>query len=188
MKTRVHLIVITLLLFAGMGIQAQSTTKAKKVLIVYYSYSGNTQVIAKQIQKDTGGDLFEIQTVKAYPKEYKAVVDQARKEVDSNYKPALRTKLQDISKYDVIFVGSPCWWSTIAPPVRTFLSGYNLSGKTIVPFMTHEGSGMGRSEADIRKLCPKSTVLNGLPIQGSQVNAAGNEVMKWLKKTGMLKK
>lgn len=186
MKAKFYLSTLVMLLLASMSVQAQATSK--KVLVVYYSYSGNTRVIAKQIQKGTGGDIFEIQTVKAYPKDYNAVVDQAKKEVNSNYKPALRTKVQDIRKYDVIFVGSPCWWSTIAPPVRTFLTSYNLSGKTIIPFMTHEGSGMGQSEEDIRKLCPKSTVLNGLPIRGGQVKDAEGEVMRWLKKIGMIKK
>jgi len=187
MKTKFYFLAILMLLFSGIGIQAQTKSKTKKILVVYYSYSGNTEIIAKQIQKGTGGDIFEIQTVSAYPKEYKAVVDQAKKEVNSNYKPTLKTKLQNISQYDVIFVGSPCWWYTFAPPVRTFLTSYNLSGKTIVPFMTHEGSGMGNSEADIKKLCPKSTVLNGLPIRGSEVNTAESEVMRWLKKIEMIK-
>ena len=187
MKTTFNLFVAIMLLLSGIGVQAQSAPKAKKILVVYYSYSGNTQIVAKQIQKGTGGDIFELQTVNAYPKEYQAVVDQAKKEVNSGYKPALKAKVQDISQYDIIFVGSPCWWSTFAPPVRTFLTSYNLSGKTIVPFMTHEGSGMGRSEADIKTLCPKSTVLDGLAIRGGSVKSAEAEVMSWLKKIGMLK-
>ncbi len=116
------------------------------------------------------------------------MLDQAKKEINDNYKPALKTKVKDIDKYDVIFVGSPCWWATIAPPVATFLSNYNLSGKTIIPFMTHEGSRMGHSENDIKALCPKSNVLKGLPIRGSQVKQAEEDVMKWLEKIEMLKK
>lgn len=176
------------MLTSGVDLQAQARSGTKKILVVYYSYSGNTQIVAKQIQKGTGGDIFELQTVNAYPKEYQAVVDQAKKEVNSGYKPALKAKVQDISQYDIIFIGSPCWWNTFAPPVRTFLTSYNLSGKTIVPFMTHEGSGMGRTEADIKKLCPKSTVLDGLAIRGGSVKSAEAEVTSWLKKIGMLKK
>lgn len=141
-----------------------------------------------QIQKGTDGDLFEIQPIKPYSKNYQEVVDQAKKEINDNYKPALKTKVKDIDKYDVIFVGSPCWWATIAPPVAAFLSSYNLSGKTVIPFMTHEGSRMGHSENDIKALCPKSNVLKGLPIRGSQVKQAEEDVMKWLEKIGMLKK
>lgn len=85
-----------------------------------------------------------------------------------------------MDQYDIIFVGSPCWWATIAPPVATFLASSDLAGKTIVPFMTHEGSRMGHSEDDIRKLCPKSTVLKGLPIRGGSAASSESAVRKWL--------
>jgi flavodoxin len=176
---------LTLLLPSCVHSQAQ--IKGKKILIVYYSYSGNTRTVAKQIQKGTSGDIFEIQPVESYPTEYDAVVEQAKQEIGKNYHPALKTKLEGISKYDVIFVGSPCWWGTIAPPVATFLSSYDLSYKTIIPFMTHEGSRMGHSENDIKKICPKSTVLSGLPIRGSDVNSSENKVMNWLIKFGFKK-
>lgn len=158
----------------------------KKALVVYYSYSGNTRVVAKQIQKETGADIFQIETVKAYPAEYKAVVDQAKKEINENYKPALKDLPANLAQYDVIYVGSPCWWGTVAPPVATFLSNSNLSGKTIAPFMTHGGSRMGHSVEDIKKLCPQSTVTEGLPIRGGQVNKAQDEVKKWLQKNQLI--
>lgn len=173
------------MIMGGLHVQAQQTSG--KALIVYYSYSGNTRVIAQQIRQATGGDIFEIQPVNDYPKEYKAVVDQAKKEVNENYKPALKTKVENMEHYDVIFVGSPCWWYTIAPPVATFLSSYDFTGKTIVPFMTHEGSRMGHSEADIKKLCEGAVVLEGLPVRGGRVKEAGNEVNQWLKKLGINK-
>lgn len=158
-----------------------------KILVAYFSHSGNTHVIADQIGSITGSDIVEIQPVKDYPHDYQTVVDQAKKEINANYKPALKTKVMDIESYDVIFIGSPNWWSTVAPPVATFLSGNNLAGKTIVPFVTHEGSRMGHSVSDIKKLCPESSVLEGLPIRGSYVKRAQEEVTKWLREIKMIK-
>lgn len=176
--------VMMALLISGFGLEAQ--TNAKKILVVYYSHSGNTRVVAEQIRKATGGDIVEIQTVQSYPKEYQALVDQAKKEIEEGYKPALKTKVENIGQYDVIFVGSPCWWSTFAPAVTSFLTANDLSGKTIVPFMTHEGSRLGRSEADMKKLCPNSTFLEGLPVRGGQVKQAGADISRWLKKLGLV--
>ncbi|MDF2855257.1 MAG: hypothetical protein K0Q87_1108 [Neobacillus sp.] len=165
--------------------QAQSLSPAKKVLVAYYSRSGNTREIARQIQKNVGGDIFEIQTVDPYPRDYDAVTKQAKQEIESGYKPALKTKIDNIKSYDVIFVGSPNWWSTIAPPVATFLSEYDLSGKTIVPFITHAGSGKGQSVTDIAKLCPQSTVLDGFAVWGRDVKSSQNEVSKWLRELNL---
>ncbi len=131
--------------------------------------SGNTEVIADMIQKAVGGDRFQIVTVNPYPSDYDTLVDQGKKEQEENYQPALKTKVENIESYDVIFIGSPMWWGTIAPPVRTFLSENDFSGKTIIPFTTHEGSGLGRSVEDIKKLSPKANVAGlvcgaGMPI------------------------
>ncbi len=185
MKAKVFLLTIITILATNMISQAQ--TASKKMLVVYFSHSGNTRIIAEQIKNATGADIFEIQPVKDYPKDYKAVVDQAKKEINASFRPELKTKINNIESYDVIFVGSPNWWSTIAPPVATFLSSFNLSEKTIVPFITHEGSRMGRSVSDIKNLCPKSTVLDGLPIRGSSVKDAKSEVIKWLHEIKMIK-
>lgn len=168
------------MMIMGLNSCAQTHPKTKKILVVYFSYSGNTRIIANQIQKATNGDIFEVIPIKAYPSNYNAVVDQAKKEVNSNYKPDLKTKINNIESYDIIFVGSPCWWYTIAPPISTFLSSYDLSGKTIIPFMTHEGSGL--KVDDIKKLCPNSTILEGLAIRGSSVSSAQNDIEKWLHK------
>jgi len=153
----------------------------KKVLVAYFSHSGNTREIADQIHKSMVGDIFEIQSVKTYPDDYDATVEQARQELDSGLKPALKTKVKDIKSYDLVFVGYPCWWGTIPAPVKTFLSEYDLSGKTIVPFCTHGGSGLGRSVADISKLCPRSTLLDGVAIRGSDVKTAQYKVSEWLR-------
>ena len=155
-----------------------------KVLITYYSRSGNTREIANQIHKSVGGDIIELQTVEPYPDDYDAVTKQAKQELNSGYKPALKTKVENIGSYDVIFVGTPNWWGTIAAPVKTFLSEYDLSGKTIVPFITHGGSGLGRSVTDISKLCPKSTLLDGIAVWGRDVKTAQNEVSEWLQNKG----
>ena len=126
--------------FAVSGAGAQQPSG--KVLEAYFSHSGNTREVARQISEATGGDLFEIVPATPYPTEYRAVVDQGKKEIEAGVRPALKNPVGDLSQYDVIFVGSPCWWATIAPPVTTFLSSCDLAGKTVVPFMTHEGSGM----------------------------------------------
>ena len=182
------------LAFAGCNAQTKTQntsnkqqTKHTNMLVVYFSHSGNTAVVAKQIQQIAGADIFELKPLKAYPTDYNAVVKQAAQEVRASFHPELQSMPKDISKYDVIFVGSPCWCGTVAPPLATLLNSFDLSGKTIVPFMTHEGSGMGSSETDIKTLCPKSKVLKGLPIRGSKVSGAKKDVEKWLKELGLTK-
>jgi flavodoxin len=167
--------------------EAQPTSTQKKALVVYYSWSGNTQEMANQIKNATKADIFQIVPATPYPVDYKECTEQAKKEINSNYKPTLKSKPNSIDSYDVIFVGSPNWWSTIAPPVATFLSSYDFSGKTVVPFMTHEGTGMGNSVVDIKKLCPKSTVPDGLPIRGGSVKRSKEQVEKWLREIEIIK-
>ncbi|MBU3201362.1 flavodoxin [Clostridium estertheticum] len=182
----------------------------KKILIVYFSrvgntkfgndvdalasasirienkkLTGNTQVIANMINKSVGGDVFEITTVKNYPVNYKDTVDFAKQEQESNARPKLSTHVKGMENYDVVFLGYPNWWGTIPMPVYTFLEEYDFSGKSIVPFATHEGSGLGSSVKDIKKLCPDSNVLDGLEVRGSNVTKAQSDVENWLKKNGM---
>lgn len=147
----------------------QSQSPAKKILVAYFSHSGNTRALSEKIKNFTGGDIFEIKPANLYPADYQTVANQAKREINANLKPELETHIDNIDAYDVIFVGSPNWWSTIAPPVATFLSSYNLSGKTIVPFITHEGSGMGRSADDIQSLCPNADVIEGRAFRGRSV-------------------
>lgn len=166
-----------------------------KILIAYYSRKGqnyvagkienlaigNTEVVAKKIQAITGSDLFEIETVKAYPVDYTKTTQVAMDEKRSNARPELAATVDNMNAYDVIYLGYPNWWNTFPMAVFTFLESYNLSGKTIIPFCTHEGSGMGNSERDIKKLCPDSKVLTGLAIRGSNVSRADNEIKNWMK-------
>jgi len=184
MKTKCLIAILIMFFSSNHQMQAQSSQE-KKILVAYFSHTGNTGEIAKQIQKATSADLFEIRPVDAYPTDYQTLIEQAKKEINANYKPALKSKVENINTYDVIFVGSPNWWGTIAPPVATFLSTYSLSEKTIVPFITHGGSSMGQSVSDIKKLCPKSVILDGFPVKGSSVKNAKNDILTWLRKIGM---
>jgi flavodoxin len=166
----------------------------KKGLIAYYSRKGynywgskivnlevgNTEVVAKQIQELTGSDLFEIKTVKTYPVGYEETTEVARQELHDYVRPKLAELLEDVSEYDVIYLGYPNWWGTMPMVVWTFLESYDFAGKTIVPFCTHEGSGMGSSERDIKRLCPTANVSKGLALRGSGVQDATETLKKWL--------
>ncbi len=153
----------------------------EKTLVVYYSWGGNTRAAAEQIHKLTGGTLLEIKPVTPYPTAYQACVDQAKKEIAEEFRPEISTKVEDIAKYDVIFVGSPNWWGTMAPPVATFLTRTDLAGKTVIPFFTHGGGGMQRCEADVKKLCGKSNVLKGATFSGIRVRKSAEEVEKFVR-------
>ena len=171
----------------------------KKCLVAYYSRKGqnyvsgkivdlkvgNAEVVAKMIQKKTGGDLFPIESVTAYPKDYTETTDVARNELRAKARPKLTGRVENMKAYDVIFLGYPNWWGTMPMPVYTFLESYDYSGKTIVPFCTHEGSGMGHSEKDIAKACPKSTVLEGLAIHGTSASSAESKVSSWIDRLTM---
>jgi flavodoxin len=147
---------------------------------------GNTEVIAKKMQKLTGSDLFHIETVKSYPDDYTETTNVAKEEKRKNARPELTGKVEDMDSYEVIFIGYPSWYGTMPMAVLTFLEAYDFSGKTIVPYCTHEGSGLGSSEQDIKKACPHAKVLSGLAIRGGSVNNADKDVSTWLKKLGLL--
>ncbi|WP_296320757.1 flavodoxin [Treponema sp. UBA3813] len=165
-----------------------------KTLIAYFSHTGenyfggsikniskgNTEVVAEFAQKASGGDLFQIQTVKDYPVNYKECTEVAAAEGRAGERPALKGSLPSIADYDTIILGYPCWWGTMPQAVFTFLESGDFSGKKILPFCTHEGSGMGRSESDIKKLCPKAIVAKGLAVNGSSCHNAEASVKKWL--------
>ncbi len=166
----------------------------KKCLVAYYSRKGdnyaggkivhlpvgNTERIAKKIVNFVQADLFEINTVKAYPAGYEETTVVARNELRNNARPELSGQVPNMDAYDVVFLGYPNWWGTFPMAVFTFLESYNFSGKTIYPFCTHEGSGIGRSERDIQKLCPGARVGKGIVIRGSLVAEADQVVRAWL--------
>lgn len=166
-----------------------------KSLIAYYSRKGqnyvagnivnlpvgNTEIIAKKIQAITGSDLFEIETAKAYPTDYTETTNIAMDEKRGNVRPELTGSVINMDSYNVVYLGYPNWWGTFPMAVFTFLESYDFSGKTIIPFCTHEGSGLGNSERDIKKVCPNANVLSGLALRGSDVNNTDNEIKKWIK-------
>jgi flavodoxin len=157
----------------------------ENILVAYYSWGGNTRRLAEQIHSSAGGELFEIAPQTPYPKEYSACTNQAKKEIQAGYKPALKNKIEDIKGFTVILLGSPNWWSSLAPPVSSFLSGYDLSGKTILPFCTHGGGGQGHIVKDISKLCPSSKILDCLTVRNGALASKG-ELSAWLKKAGIV--
>ena len=152
-----------------------------KVLIVYFSHSGNTRKLAELIHEQVGGDMVELRTAVPYPREYDAVVDMAKKEQRENARPSIVTELPDLMSYRTVFIGYPNWWGTFPMPVFTLLEKYDLGERTVVPFCTHEGSRLGRSERDLRRLCPHARILKGFEVRGSRVGEAREAVARWLR-------
>ncbi len=182
------------------GTSTHSTVDPDKVLIVYLSRTNNTKAIAEIIQKNVGGRLVALELETPYPENYKAIVDQVVHENATGFLPPLKTKIDSIEKYDVIFVGFPTWGMQLPPPMKSFLNQYDLRGKTIVPFNTHAGYGAGSSFETIKKLCPRSTILVGFSIkggverdgiyfvmEGEKEKQAQIEVKEWLRKLSLLK-
>ena len=142
---------------------------------------GNTEAAAEMIQELTDGELFEIEAVHPYSEDYATCTEEAQEELRANARPELTTQISDFEQYDVIYLGYPNWWGTMPMPVFAFLEQYNFDGKTIRPFCTNEGSGMGRSEADIKRLCPTAKVGKGLAIHGGSVSGARPAIAAWVK-------
>ncbi|MCI2068637.1 MAG: NAD(P)H-dependent oxidoreductase [Bacilli bacterium] len=168
----------------------------KKVLVVYFSRAGknylsgriislrvgNTEQLAKIIASQTGGDLFKVERKEAYDDDYYRCTEEAKKEQDEKARPALKEHMKDLSSYDIIFLGSPDWWSSLPMPLFTFIEeNKRLEGKEVYPFITHEGSGMGHILNDLKKECPKAIIHDGLAIQGSYVMDSATVVRDWLK-------
>ncbi len=151
----------------------------KKVLIAYYSYSGNTKRVAEKIQQLTNGDIFEIVPKKAYPNNYNDVVNLAKDEKQKDIKPEL-TDNGNVKDYDIIFLGTPVWWYTMASPVKTFISNNDFSGKTIVPFCTHGGGGASSTYIDMQKLAKGAKVTEGYT--SYENSAKDSEIADWINK------
>lgn len=160
-------------------------TGGDKVLIVYFSHSGNTRRLAEQIHGRAGGDVVELKTVTPYPQDYNAVVDMAQREQQSNARPRISTELPNLEAYRTVFIGFPNWWGTLPMPFFTLLEKYDLGGRNVIPFCTHEGSRFGRSESDLKRLCPQAHILKGFEVRGSRVSSAQKDVDAWLSGLGM---
>ncbi|MBQ6131047.1 MAG: NAD(P)H-dependent oxidoreductase [Selenomonadaceae bacterium] len=171
----------------------------KKILVVYFSRTGeeynvgniskgNTAIVADYIAQKTGADTFEIKAAKPYPDEYEACTELAKKELESNTRPAIEKNIDDLAQYDTIFLGYPIWWGAVPRVLLTFLEANNFSGKTIIPFCTHGGSGLAGTEREIADACPNAKVLDGLAIVGktaqNDLPAVQKDVDDWLKGLG----
>ena len=142
---------------------------------------GNTEVAAGIIKELTGADMFKIEQAKPYSKGYNACIEEARADQRRDARPELRAYPDSLDDYDVIYLGYPNYWSTMPMAVFTFLEHFDFTGKTIKPFCTHEGSGMGSSVSDIKRLCPGAKVESGLAIHGGSVNRAEKNIKEWVK-------
>ena len=178
----------------------QPVTAEKKVLIVYLSRTNNTKAIAEFIHERVGGTIMALELERPYPTDYDAIVQQVTRENETGYLPPLKTKIDRLEQYDVVFVGFPTWGMQLPPPMKSFLRQYNLTGKTVVPFNTNGGYGLGSSFETVRELCPQSTVLEGfstrggierdgvyLAIKQARAREAREEVDAWLRKIQMIR-
>src|SRR6478735_7129289 len=138
----------------------------EKILIVYLSRTNNTKAIAEIIQKQVGGTLVALELEKPYPENYQQTVQQVVKELETGYLPPLKTKVDSIGKYDVVFIGFPTWDMQMPPPMKSFLHQYNLSGKTVIPFNTNAGYGVGSGFQTVEELCRNSKILEGFTMKG----------------------
>lgn len=157
------------------------------VLIAYFSRSGNTKQLAEVIQEQTGGDLFEITPETPYTDDINKLSGIALKEQRDNARPALASHVDDMEKYDVIFVGYPNWWNNMPMPVFTFLEECDFSGKTVIPFTTYGDGVFGKSINSLKEALPNATIADGLAIQEHELEDAPKEVDEWLKELGMAK-
>ena len=154
-----------------------------KVLILYYSNSGNTKAVADKLQAKTGADVYRLETIRTYPAEHKSLVDEAKRELEENDLPALKGTLPDMSSYDLILVGGPVWWYTVATPVMQFLAQADFAGKKTAAFCTH-GGGVGQYFPHFKEQARNAVVLEGLPLWGNQVGDAATDkaLDAWLAK------
>ncbi len=164
-------------------------------IIIYYSRAdenylngqlkmldkGNTETAAEIIRRLTGADTFKIEQAEPYAKGYNECIEQARSDRNKNTRPKLTGYPESLDKYSTVYLGFPNYWGTMPMAVFTFLEHFDFSGKTIKPFCTHEGSGMGSSVKDIGRICPNAKVEKGLAIRGSHADKSEKEIEKWIK-------
>jgi flavodoxin len=176
------------------------TMTSKKILIVYLSRTNNTKAVAEIIHSYVGGELIALELQNPYPANYRQQVDQVVRENESESLPPLKTRVDSMEKYDVVFIGFPTWDMKMPPPMKSFLHQYNLAGKTIIPFNTNAGYGVGSGFETVKQLCPGSKVLEGYStrggierdgvlfvIKGEKEKDVRLEVEKWLNAIKLLK-
>jgi len=200
MHSKKYLMVVLATIFFPVCSNPQELKSENKILIVYLSRTNNTKAIAEIIQRNIGGTLVALELEKPYPENYQATVQQVVKENETGYLPPLKTKIDSIAEYDFIFLGFPTWDMKMPPPMKSFLHQYNLSGKTVIPFNTNAGYGVGSSFETVKELCPNSQVLEGFEIKGGverdrvffvikdeKAKEAENKVKRWLQKIKLIK-
>jgi flavodoxin len=152
----------------------------KNPLIVFYSRTRNTAIIADMIKQVTKGDIFEIKPLESYPRNYQETTKVAKQELNNNARPKFDGSVSNIDRYDTIFLGYPNWWGTMPMVVYTFLESYDLNGKKIIPFCTHGGGGFSRSINNIKKLCPNSNIIGAKAFLGSSAKDQKQSIEKWI--------
>ena len=163
------------------------TETVSKSLVVYFSWSGNTENVAKSIQSQTDSDIFEIVPSTPYSDDYDTVVDLAQEDQRSNARPAISGSIESIEQYDVIYVGFPNWWGDMPMILYTFFDTYDLSGKTVALFCTSGGSGLSNTVNEVKGLEPNATVTDGLHIGSSSASNPDDAVSEWLNNIGLAK-
>ena len=183
MKTKI-LLLAALILFGINGYARNNATeKANKILVVYFSWSGNTEHVARHIAGLTGGTLFRIEPEKPYPTDYKPCTEVAKAEKDSNARPAIKNKVADWDTYDTVFIGCPVWWWTAPMIINTFAESYDFKGKTVVPFCTYASTYRDETLARIVELTPDATHLKGF----GAVDRDTTGIEVWLKEIKVIK-
>lgn len=162
----------------------ESDLEAGNVLIVYFSQTGNTETVANIIHDNVGGDIVKLETTEAYPSDYDELVDYSQQEQQEDARPELSTVIENIEQYDTIFLGYPNWWGDMPMAIYTFLDTYDLSGKTIAPFITHGGSGLSGTPENIQEEELNATVTEGLAIDGDEASDSSEDVVEWLNSLG----
>jgi flavodoxin len=182
------------LAFFCMEVTMTAQNRNNTILVAYFSWSGNAKALAGQIARETGGDLFEIKTAKAYPGTYNECIEAAKQEQNNNARPVLSGSVANMAQYGTVFLCFPNWWGTLPMGVFTFLESYDFSGKTMYPLITHGGSRFGKSLDDIKKLCPQTVLGEGLsisafdsnPNDNTRITVPNRDVSSWLRKIGLL--
>lgn len=162
---------------------SQNMNNGKKILVAYFSWSGNTKAVAEEIHKQVGGDIVEIVPATPYSETYSVTVAKAKAEQASNARPAISTKIADFDKYDTIYLGYPNWWGSMPMPVATFIDTYKMSGKKVAPFFTNGGGGVQRCMRDFEARAQGAKFTDYLCLSGSIAKNSQGEITSWVKKT-----
>ncbi|MGN1120116.1 MAG: flavodoxin [Oscillospiraceae bacterium] len=166
-------------------LQNKNTSENGKILIAYFSWGGNTEGVAEEIQRQIGADLFEITMVNPYSTDYNTVLDEAQRDQNIQTRPQLATHVENMEQYDTVLLGYPNWWASIPMPVASFLEEYDFSGKTIIPFCSHGGGRFGQSLTAIAKLAPDAVMGEALSVHYSGGSGLPDDVSEWLKINGI---